>query len=80
MRPLQGMTELPFPVFAATWYEEKAFGYYNYFGRGVEGGGMSVWGGMCGVKFDGENCSTDINLNPPKPSESSTSGIYSGGS
>jgi len=35
---------------------------------------MSVGGGMCGVKFDGENCSTDINLNPPKPSESSTFG------
>jgi hypothetical protein len=60
-RPPQGTMELPFPVFAATWYENKSLGYYNYItGRGVEGGGMRVGGGMCGAKFDGGNCS-------PKP-------------
>jgi hypothetical protein len=60
-RPPQGTMELPFPVFAATWYENKSLGYYNYFtGKGVEGGGMRVGGGMCGAIFNGGNCA-------PKP-------------
>ena len=56
-RPYQGTTELPFPVYAATWYEDRALDYYNYLeGRGIEGGGMRVGGGMCGAVFDGGNC------------------------
>jgi Glycine-rich domain-containing protein-like len=76
-RPPQGTTELPFPVFAATWYAVGALGYYDYFaGRGVEGGGMRIGGGMCGARFDGGNCTTDIVLNPQS---SCTTGIPSGG-
>jgi hypothetical protein len=73
-RPPQGTMELPFLVFAATWYEDKSLGYYNYFtGRGVEGGGMRVGGGMCGAIFDGGNCT------PTPVVNNSSAGMCSGG-
>jgi hypothetical protein len=56
-RPPQGTMELPFPVYAATWYDNVGLYYYNYLtGRGIEGGGMRIGGGMCGAVFDGGNC------------------------
>jgi hypothetical protein len=61
-RPPQGTTSLQFPIFAATWYDNKELGYYNYVsgwrgdGGGVEGGGVRVGGGMCAGRFDGGNC------------------------
>jgi hypothetical protein len=63
-RQPQVSTSLAFPIYAATWYDKRELGYYDYVsgGRGgggaIEGGGLAVGGGMCGGKFDGGNCST----------------------
>jgi hypothetical protein len=62
VRPPQGTASLDFPVYAATWYDDKALGYYNYItggrdgGAGMEGGGIRVGGAMCAGRFDGGNC------------------------
>ena len=46
-RQYQGTTELPFSVYAATWYEDGTLDYYDYLsGRGIEGGGMRVSGSV----------------------------------
>ncbi|KAN0101525.1 hypothetical protein V8E51_012035 [Hyaloscypha variabilis] len=73
-REPQGSTSLDFPIYAATWYDRKELGYYDYVsgGRGgagaIDGGGLAVGGGMCGGRFDGGNCSTVVprsNYNTP---------------
>jgi hypothetical protein len=59
-RTLQGTQEVNFPMYAATWYDQKLLGYYDYVfgGKGgcIYGGGARVGGGMCAGKFDGGNC------------------------
>jgi hypothetical protein len=70
-RQPQGSTSLGFALYAATWYDKKKLGYYDYVsgGRGgdaIEGGGLAMGGGMCGGRFDGGNCSTSS----PKPNYS----------
>jgi hypothetical protein len=61
-RPPQGTNELNFPIYAATWYDNKQLGYYDYVRGGragpgaVEGGGLPLGGGQCGGRFDGGNC------------------------
>jgi hypothetical protein len=63
-REPQGSKSLDFPIYAATWYDKKELGYYDYVsggrGRGgaIEGGGLPLGGGMCGGRFDGGNCSS----------------------
>lgn len=65
-REPQGSTSLDFPIYAATWYDKKELGYYDYVsgGRGgggtIEGGGLPLGGGMCGGRFDGGNCSAVV--------------------
>jgi hypothetical protein len=52
VRPPQGTAKLNFPIYAATWYDEKQLGYYDYVtggkggGGAIEGGGVRVGGGM----------------------------------
>jgi hypothetical protein len=66
VRPPQRTTSLDFPIFAATWYDNKELGYYNYIsgglggGGGIEGGGLRVGGGMCAGRFDGGNCVAEV--------------------
>jgi len=48
-------------MYAATWYDLKPLGFYDYVSGGdgsgvIKGGGASLGGGMCGGKFDGGNC------------------------
>jgi hypothetical protein len=56
---------LPLPIYNATWYDNKALGYYNYVnggrnsGNGVGGGGIRVGGAMCGAFFGGGDCYAD---------------------
>jgi hypothetical protein len=63
-RQPQVSTSLDFQIYAATWYDKRELGYYDYVsgGRGgggaIEGGGLAVGGGMCGGRSDGGNCST----------------------
>ena len=62
VRPPQGTASLDFPIFAATWYDNKDLGYYNYItggpdgGGGITGGGVRLGGAMCAGRFDGGNC------------------------
>lgn len=62
VRPPQGTASLDFPIYAATWYDNKELGYYNYItggrdgGARIEGGGIRVGGAMCAGRFDGGNC------------------------
>jgi hypothetical protein len=62
VRPFQGSTSLDFPIYAATWYDRRDLGYYNYItggknhNGGIDGGGLRVGGGMCAGRFDGGNC------------------------
>jgi hypothetical protein len=83
-RPPAGSTELPFPVYAATWYENRDLDYYNYLNaRGVEGGGMRVGGGMRGARFDGGNCASmnwEVGSPDAKPFVSSAACGSCGGS
>jgi hypothetical protein len=59
-RPAQGSTELSFPVYAATWYDDRGMQYYNYLtGHGIEGGGMRIAAGLCGAVFNGGNCKAE---------------------
>jgi hypothetical protein len=77
-RPPQGTLEVDFPMYAATWYDAKPLGYYDYvFGdRGgvIYGGGARVGGGMCAGKLDGGNCAV-----PPPPPTFSPSACSGGG-
>jgi len=73
-RPSQGTQTVNFPMYAATWYDRKPIGFYDYLsgGDGVgffSGGGAGLGGGMCAGKFDGGNC---VAPPPPPPSEPST--------
>jgi hypothetical protein len=56
-RQLQGTGEVNFPMYAATRYDQKPLGYYDYVfggkGGGIYGGGARVGGSMCAGKFDG---------------------------
>jgi hypothetical protein len=70
-RPPQGTLEVDFPMYAATWYDAKPLGYYDYvFGDGggvIRGGGARVGGGMCAGKLDGGNCAVPPPPPPPPP-------------
>lgn len=74
-RPPQGTETVEFPLYAATWYDKKPLGYYDYVfgGKGgvIYGGGARVGGGMCAGKFDGGNC---VAPPPPRYSDNSNSG------
>jgi hypothetical protein len=74
-RAPQGTREVNFPIYAATWYDQKPLGYYDYVfgGKGgvIYGGGARVGGGMCAGKFDGGNC---VAPPPPRPSAGDSSG------
>jgi Glycine-rich domain-containing protein-like len=72
-RPPQGTATLDFPVYAATWYDNKQLGYYDYVTGGrrrdgkIDGGGIRMGAAMCGGRFDGGNCVARIirpNNNP----------------
>jgi hypothetical protein len=77
----EGTEDLPFPIYNATWYDNKALGCYNYIngerngGNGEEGGGIRVGGAMCGAFFGGGNCYDD----PVISTSSHKSGMCSGG-
>lgn len=68
VRPSQGSPELAFPIYPATWYDDKQMGYYDYVKGGktgsgaIEGGGVRVGGAMCGGKFDGGNCAATLTV------------------
>jgi Glycine-rich domain-containing protein-like len=70
VRPAQGTTSLDFPIYAATSYDNKELGYYNYIsggregGGGIEGGGIRLGGAMCAGKFDGGNCVAEVYRSP----------------
>ncbi|CAK7201594.1 hypothetical protein SEUCBS139899_004302 [Sporothrix eucalyptigena] len=70
VRPSQGSNSLSFPIYAATWYDDKQLGYHSYIRGGrsatgaltVESGGLVAGGGQCGGHFDGGNCVAAIKV------------------
>ncbi|PMD30293.1 hypothetical protein L207DRAFT_641851 [Hyaloscypha variabilis F] len=71
VRPPQGTASLDFPIYPATWYDNKELGYYDYIFGGregsgsIEGGGVTLGGTMCAGRFDGGNCAAVV-VKPPR--------------
>ena len=80
VRPPQGTASLDFPIYPATWYDNKELGYYDYVfggregGGGIEGGGVRVGGAMCAGRFDGGNCVAVVKVHSYSPAGCSGGG------